>query len=399
MITTPPGRTTRRVLSQGLGAIRRLREVVERAEQQHGVCSLGHTREVPGVSEFGRQIAQVLAPSCLCHVVHMSLDRLDHVNREAALGERHRVGAGAAADVQDSTRRQRQMSIEQLQRPDVLETRSPVDEQTRTLESEVVVRSNVRIDHAASFTHRRPIRVRSCSGAVRSRLNGGSAVPTSRRAGVASGARRFAACRTRDARRTASPPRPRPVGGRPPPADLRQRLRAPPGSRRPTPLLPAPRSTSPSGELSAGRSRPLMRRGVHSRTACPVPSPLRTNASVGSGRLVGDGTFHCFVVDLMVSPEHQGAAVLPDFGSCGSRHRPLSPRSEIRGGIQITTSCRVLLSRSSPACPPPPSPAVGWATPRRHRSQRRWANRRHCLLGGTTRRWLEPGAYRGEVVA
>ena len=81
--------------------------MVERAEQQHRVCSHGHTGEVSSVSEFGCQTAQVPVSGCLGDLLHMSFDRLDDVDLEATFGERYRVDPGAASDIQDSTWRRR----------------------------------------------------------------------------------------------------------------------------------------------------------------------------------------------------------------------------------------------------------------------------------------------------
>lgn len=104
--------------------------MVERAEQQHRVCSHRYTREIPSVSEYGGQTVQVPTSGCFFDLLHMSFDRLDDVDLEATFGERHCLDAGAASDVQDSTWTRRQVSIEKLQCSDVFEARSSVDNQT-----------------------------------------------------------------------------------------------------------------------------------------------------------------------------------------------------------------------------------------------------------------------------
>ncbi len=88
----------------------------------------------------------------------MSFDRLDDVNLEATFDERHCVDPGTASDIHDPTRRPRQMSIEKLQRSNMFQTRSSIDEQTCGLESKCVVRSDVRIDHDVSITHQTAFR-------------------------------------------------------------------------------------------------------------------------------------------------------------------------------------------------------------------------------------------------
>lgn len=122
----------------------------------------------------GRQTGQFPASCRLGDMLHVPLDRLDDVHLEATFDEGHRVDPGAASDVHDPTRRRRQVSIEQLQRPDVFEARSPIDEQALRLESECVVRSDVGIDHDASITHQRSsrcaistVRVSRCAALLR----------------------------------------------------------------------------------------------------------------------------------------------------------------------------------------------------------------------------------------
>ncbi len=128
--------------------------MVERAKQQHGICTRSDAGEVASVSQFGGQRAEIPVLRRLGDLLYMSLDRLDDVDLETTFDEPHCIDAGAASHVNDPTGRRRQMSIEEFQRSNELQTRSALDEQTRRLESECVVGSNVWIDHGVSFARR-----------------------------------------------------------------------------------------------------------------------------------------------------------------------------------------------------------------------------------------------------
>jgi hypothetical protein len=78
----------------------------------------------------------------------VGLDRVDDEHRVATLGEWDRVHPGTPADVEEPRRRGRKETGEQLQRPEVLQTRTTVHEEPRLLESELVVRGDVRIHQA-----------------------------------------------------------------------------------------------------------------------------------------------------------------------------------------------------------------------------------------------------------
>jgi hypothetical protein len=59
------------------------------------------------------------------------------------------------------------MSIEKLQRSNIFQARSSIDEQTRGLESKCVVRSDVRIEHDVSITHQTAFRAVSSTATYR----------------------------------------------------------------------------------------------------------------------------------------------------------------------------------------------------------------------------------------
>src|SRR3954470_11640867 len=103
---------------------------------------------------------------CLDDLFHMSLDRLDDMDLETTFDERNCIHAGATSHIHDSTGRRRQMSIEGFQRSNELQTRSALDEQTRRLESECVMGSNVRINHGVSFARRTGWEVVRLDGSV-----------------------------------------------------------------------------------------------------------------------------------------------------------------------------------------------------------------------------------------
>ena len=102
-------------LGQRGDAVGALVQVVERAEQQHGVEALVLERQLARVAD---QRAREPEPRGLLDVAG---DRIHQVHLVAALGQRRRVDPGPAADVGDRRGRRRQQALEQRLRADELE--------------------------------------------------------------------------------------------------------------------------------------------------------------------------------------------------------------------------------------------------------------------------------------
>lgn len=88
-------------LSERGGPICRLREVVERPEQQHRFCRLVLVVQLAGVSDLGRrQRCRRLTCRRRASGLDLSRDGIDQVDLVPFQSQRQRVGAFRAADIQ-----------------------------------------------------------------------------------------------------------------------------------------------------------------------------------------------------------------------------------------------------------------------------------------------------------
>jgi hypothetical protein len=149
-------------LAQRLRTVGRLGQVVERAEQQHGVGGPVFELERP-------RVAQPRADARRPRLFDVQLDRVDQLDVVAALDQRDGVGARPAADVEDARRRRRQQPPEQVQRALALDPRP--GRQPVALEPELVVR----VEGVVEAAHGRASSSRhACSTSMNERPNAAS---------------------------------------------------------------------------------------------------------------------------------------------------------------------------------------------------------------------------------
>jgi len=99
-------------------------QLIQRREQQHRVLGLRGGGQLPRIPERGGIAGHRAAGGRLAGLFHMQRYGIDQLHAIPAAGQRHRVGAGTAADIQDIGRGRRQQPVQQFQRPDEFRVRS-----------------------------------------------------------------------------------------------------------------------------------------------------------------------------------------------------------------------------------------------------------------------------------
>jgi hypothetical protein len=135
-------------LLQGAGAVGRLGEVVQRPEQEDHVGAVVVDRQRARIAEDDRGQRRVgLGGGGGAGLIDVQGHRVHEVHRVALGGQRQRVGAGRAADVEDRDGRRGQEAGQQLAGAQELEP-SPVGQAALLLSAVVVGGDLVLVGHA-----------------------------------------------------------------------------------------------------------------------------------------------------------------------------------------------------------------------------------------------------------
>jgi hypothetical protein len=148
--TTPSGRAHAASLRERADAVRTARQVVQRAEQQHGIDDVVGQVERTGVRQARLDLDAGRPRRCV-RLLDVERDQVAVVDPVSTLREPDGVSAGPAANVGDGRRRRRQMPPEDLLRAQEL------DDPERRVESialgaRLVVAANVLVGHRAILT-------------------------------------------------------------------------------------------------------------------------------------------------------------------------------------------------------------------------------------------------------
>src|SRR5258708_39621644 len=93
-------------LAEGSQPVLSLRQVIERTEQQDCICALVGLFELARISNLSRSQGMLRLLCRLCQrLLHMTRHGINEMHLISTLGEPKGIGAGAAADIEQTGRR------------------------------------------------------------------------------------------------------------------------------------------------------------------------------------------------------------------------------------------------------------------------------------------------------